>query len=175
MKPIRRLLLLFLGLISIVLYINAAFTQPHGVVAPAEVVRSIYRYHLSHNMHYTRKNVQRRKQWLSPTLLQLLMNEFRREEQYAKAHPKESFVPYMEGDPFTNSQEYPTSFRVGKTVLSDDKANVTVLLLWKAGGDKRNLEIQLVKLDSGWVITNIVNKDNGDDLVADLKRAKYLP
>ena len=159
--------------------IHSAFSQLQTSATPEAVVQSFYRFHFSHNMDFSRQNVQRRRQWLSPQLLGLLINEFHREDEYARAHPKESFVPYMEGDPFTNSQEYPSSFRVGKTVVSDEKANVSVLLLWKGrgkeGGDKRNLDIQLVREGGKWVINNILNKDNGDDLVANLKREKYLP
>ena len=83
------------------------------------------------------------------------------------------------GDPFTDSQEHPTSFRIGRSVVVGDKANVSVLLRWSArsswGRDERNLEIQLVRVRGMWLINNIVNKDDGDDLVVHLKREKYLP
>lgn len=90
--------------------VEAGLAQ-NRLAAPDQVVKSFYRFHFSHDMNFQKKNVRVRKQWLSPTLFQLLINEFRREEEYAKANPKESFVPYMEGDPFTNSQEFPTTFR----------------------------------------------------------------
>ena len=107
------------------------------------------------------------------------MNEFRRDADYARAHPSETYVPYMEGDPFTNSSEFPSSFRLGGYAVSGDHARVKVLLLWNArtsrGTDQRNLEIQLVKVGGSWRINDIVDTDHNDDLVTVLKREKYLP
>jgi len=146
---------------------------------PSEVVKSFYRFHLAHNMSFTRPNVVRRQAWLSSTLYKLLLNEFVRENQYSRSHPREEFVPYMEGDPFTESQEYPNSFRMGSSLVTGDKADVKVMLLWgtKGGksGDQRNIEVKLVKQNGKWLIDNIIDVDNKVNLVTDLKREKYLP
>jgi len=129
-------------------------------------------------MNFTRQSVRLKRRWITPELYGLLLNEFKREGEYGKAHPKEDFVPYMEGDPFTDSQEYPTSFRVGKASVSDDSAKVTVTFLWgsknSSSQDQRNTVIELVRNQGAWVIRNIVQAD-GRDLLTDLKREKYLP
>src|SRR5262245_15975556 len=95
--------------------VSASLSQTSKTLAPDATVRSFYTFHFAHNKNFTRANVQRRRQWLSPELLKLLLNEFKREDEYSKDHPNEDFVPYMEGDPFTSSQEYPTSFQLGKS------------------------------------------------------------
>ena len=146
---------------------------------PTGVVRSFYRFHLARDMNFTRRNVMRRKQWLSPALYRLLLNEFVREKEYGRSHPDESFVSYMEGDPFTSSQEFPTSFRIGNSLLTQNKADVKIIFLWSArssrGRDQRNVQIELIKRNGRWLIDNVIDTDNGGNLVADLKREKYLP
>jgi Protein of unknown function (DUF3828) len=157
---------------------GVGFAQ-HRSVSPAQAVRSFYTFHFSHDMGFTKQNVARRRKWLTPTLFQLLMNEFRRDEQYAKGHPNETYVPYMEGDPFTDAQVHPTSFRVGRSEVARNNATVAVLMAWSAGSregpDERNLRIQLLRIRGKWLIYNVVNRDDGDNLVADLKRTEYLP
>jgi len=84
----------------------------------------------------------------------------------------------MEGDPFTGSQEYPTSFRVGESTVADDSAKVPVTFLWGSKNrkpqDQRKTVIELIKNNGAWVIRNIVQAD-GQDLLTDLRREKYLP
>jgi hypothetical protein len=147
--------------------------------APTQVVRSFYRYHFSHDHNFLKRNISRRRQWLSPVLFRLLMNEFRRDEEYASAHPGYSYVPYMEGDPFTDSSEFPTSFRIGHVKTTGSKSIVNVVLLWSArssrGRDQKNLEIRLSKVRGKWLVDNIVNHDDRDDLVVTLNREQYLP
>ncbi|HYR77453.1 MAG TPA: DUF3828 domain-containing protein [Pyrinomonadaceae bacterium] len=158
---------------------DAAPSQTQMIASPRAVVRSFYRFHFSHDHNFIESNLYRRRKWLTPTLFQLLTNEFRRDEEYARAHPNESYVPYMEGDPFTNASEFPTSFRFGQTSVSGDRATVKVLLLWNArssrGTDQRNLEVRLVKVRGNWRIDDIVDTDHNDDLVTVLKREKYFP
>lgn len=177
MKPSRYFLILAFALF--LLPIKTTLAQGAGTDAPGMVVYSFYKFHFSHSKSFTKRNVLTRQRWLTPDLFHLLMNEFVREDQYAKSHPKESFVPYMDGDPFTNSQEYPTSFRSGSPVVSENEATVPVTFLWDAArrgdGDQRNIEIQLLRQRGRWLINNIVNKAAGDDLMVNLKREKYLP
>jgi len=158
---------------------KSTFAQGVKTDTPAAIVNSFYKFHFSHSKSFTKRNVLMRQRWLTAELFHLLMHEFAREDEYAKSHPKESFVPYMEGDPFTNSQEYPTSFRVGSSVVSENEASVPVLFMWGGGRssdrDQRKVDIKLEKQHGRWLIGNIVNKGDGDDLVVNLKRKKYLP
>ena len=166
-------------LVMLLLPVETALPQGAQSANPREVVKSFYRFHFSRSMDFTKQNILRRQRWLAPQLYKLLQNEFHREDEYSRSHPNESFVPYMEGDPFTQSQQYPTTFRVDKSVVCGNKANVEIVFLWSAkssrGRDERNVEIQLTKHNGKWLINNVIDKDSGADLLADLKREKYLP
>ena len=134
-------------------------------------VRSFYQFHFAHNKNFTPRNVQERKRWLTPELYNLLLQELKREAEESKAHPDEA--PYFEGDPFTDSQEYPDSFRVGKSDVNGDTSKVTVTLLWSArtsrGRDKRDIVVEVTKSGAGWLINDIVN-NQGRRLRDELKR-----
>lgn len=136
-------------------------------------VRSFYTFHLAHNKNFTVRNVQQRKRWLTPELYGLLLKELKQQAAESKAHPDEA--PYFEGDPFTDSQEYPDSYRVGKADLSGDVAKVTVTLLWSArtsrGRDKRDIVVELTRSTGTWVINDIIN-NQGSRLSDELKRER---
>src|SRR4030095_1803560 len=141
--------------------------------AALRAVRSFYAFHLAHNKDFNVRNVRLRKRWLTLELYNALLDELKREAQETKAHPDEA--PYFEGDPLTNSQEYPDSFRVGKAEVDGDLAKVTVTLLWSArtsrGRDKRVIVVEVAKGATGWLINDIVNNE-GSRLSAQLKRER---
>lgn len=159
MNPQRRTILiaaLFLSLQSLA-DAGVRAQQPNA----ASAVNSFYRFHLSHHMDFRARNIQLRRRWLTPEFYQLLLIEIKRQAAYSKAHPDE--VPDYDGDPFTDSQEYPDSFRVGKQVMDGERAKVTVTLLWSArtsrGRDKRDIVVEAVQGPSGWLIDDIVNSE----------------
>ncbi|HKA16920.1 MAG TPA: hypothetical protein VKN18_01270 [Blastocatellia bacterium] len=167
-------LVLLLGLLSAVLLVvgNPTFAQtakPED--AASRSVRAFYTYHLAHNKDFTVRNVQLRKRWLTPELYNLLLKELKRQAAASKAHPDEA--PDYEGDPLTDSQEYPDSFRVVKTEMAGDVARVTVTLQWSArtsrGVDKRDITVEATKGATGWLVNDIVNSD-GSKLQEDLKK-----
>ncbi|MFY9608682.1 MAG: DUF3828 domain-containing protein [Blastocatellia bacterium] len=139
--------------------------------AALSTARSFYRFHLAHNKDFTARNVQQRKRWLTPELYKLLIEELKREAEESKSNPDEA--PYFEGDPFTASQEYPDSFRVGKVDLEGELTKVTVTLLWSArtsrGRDKRDIVVEMKSAGGRWLIADIINND-GTRLLDDLKR-----
>jgi hypothetical protein len=140
--------------------------------APAiNAVRSFYSFHLAHNKDFSLRNVQQRKRFLTPELYGLLVGEIKRQAAYTKAHPDEA--PDFEGDPLTDSQEYPDSFRVGKADGSGDIVKVGVTLLWSArtsrGRDKRDIVVEMTKRGQAWLINDVVNSE-GTSLREDLKK-----
>lgn len=142
--------------------------------APAiNAVRSFYAFHLAHNKNFTFRNVQQRKRFLTPELYGLLVGEIKRQAAYTKAHPDEA--PDFEGDPLTDSQEYPDSFRVGKADGSGDVVKVAVTLLWSArtsrGRDKRDIVVEMTKRGQAWLINDVVNNE-GTSLREDLKKPR---
>lgn len=134
-------------------------------------VRAFYTYHLAHNKDFNVRNLQLRKRFLTAELYDLLMKQLKKQAAEAKAHPDEA--PDYEGDPLTDSQEYPDSFRVGKSESSEDTAKVSVTLLWSArtsrGKDKRDIAVEVTKVGSGWLIKDIINSE-GKRLTDDLKK-----
>lgn len=74
-------------------------------------------------------------------------------------------APEIDGDPFTDSQEYPTSFRVGAAAMSGDTALVPVRFSWKSG-DQRSVTVVLVPL-GGWRIADL-RYERGETLRSEL-------
>lgn len=167
--------LISLSSIAVVLSLGAALPARAQTASPqnaaAKAVRSFYTFHLARNKDFTVRNVQLRKRFLTAEFYGLLVKELKRQAADSKAHPDEA--PYFEGDPLTDSQEYPDSFRVGKAEVSDDLAKVTVTLLWSArtsrGRDKRDIVVELAKTGTAWLIDDIVN-NQGSRLRDELKR-----
>jgi hypothetical protein len=141
--------------------------------AALRAVRLFYAFHLAHNKGFTARNVQLRKRFLTGELYRLLLKELKRQAAETKAHPDE--VPDFDGDPFTDSQEYPDSYRVGKAETDGDLAKVTVTLLWSArtsrGRDKRNIVVEVTRSGAGWLINDIINNE-GSRLRDELKRER---
>jgi hypothetical protein len=138
----------------------------------ANAVSSFYRFHLSHNMDFRARNIQLRRRWLTPGFYQLLLNKIEQQAAYSKAHPDE--VPDFDGDPFTDSQEYPDSFQVGLQMASGAVEMIGVTLLWSArtsrGRDKRNITVALTQSSGRWLIDDIINNE-GSSLRDELKKA----
>ena len=163
--------------IAVIVALGAQATakpQTAGLQDPAaKAVRSFYAYHLAHNKDFTVRNIQLRKRFLTAELYGLLLKELKRQAAESKAHPDEA--PEFEGDPLTDSQEYPDSFRVGKAEVSGDVAKVTVTLLWSAktsrGRDKRDIVVETAKSGGGWLINDVIN-NQGSRLSAELKRER---
>ncbi|HEX9147704.1 MAG TPA: hypothetical protein VF958_00955 [Thermoanaerobaculia bacterium] len=86
---------------------------------PSATVRAFYAFHFAHDMAFTPESVRVKNRWLAPVLVDLCESYFRR-----PASSEE--VPEIDGDPFTDSQEYPKRFRVGAARVSGEAARVPV-------------------------------------------------
>ena len=168
----RIILLIGIALILSLGVGDSAAAQKTSSKDPAlSLVRSFYQFHFAHNKNFTTRNVQQCKRWLTPELYKLLVDELKRQAQESKAHPDEA--PDFEGDPFTDSQEYPDSFRAGESQVDGDLAKVTVTLLWSAktsrGRDKRDIVVELTRSIGGWLINDVINNE-GSRLRDELKK-----
>ena len=136
----------------------------------AATVKAFYTFHFKNKFDYSARGLKLRQRWLDATLYQLLMAENK------KARAKKDEPPDLEGDPFTNSQEYPNAFHIGDTKQEYEKAIVEVVFVWKDKGkvvEERNVEVELSKAKNLWKISNIIDKTNPDgDLLHFLKRSK---
>ena len=139
--------------------------------AAVRAVRSFYTFHLARNKDFTASNVRLRRRFLTADLYKLLLDELKREAARSKAQPDEA--PYFEGDPLTDSQEYPDSFRIGKAEVSGDRVKVTVTMLWSdktsRGRDQRDIVVEVAKTGASWLINDIISSQ-GSSLQAELKR-----
>ena len=170
----RARIILLIG-IALILSLGAqdsAAAQKTNPRDPAlSLVRSFYQFHVAHNKDFTTRNVQQRKRWLTPELYKLLLDKLERQAQQSKAHPDEA--PDFDGDPFTDSQQYPDSFRVGESHVNGDLAKLTVALFWSAkssrGREKRDIVVELTKSIGGWLINDVINNE-GSTLREELKK-----
>jgi hypothetical protein len=124
----------------------------------AATVKAFYAFHFAHKFDYSRRGLLQRRKWLEATLYKALVAEISKPTK-----PDE--VPDLDGDPFTNSQEYPNSFRLGNAKLEASKAEVQVVFVWSEKGkviEEKSLEVELVKSNGLWKIANLIDKSNPD-------------
>jgi hypothetical protein len=160
---------------AVVLSLGALFPAGAWATSPQDAavraVRSFYTFHLARNKDFTASNVRLRRRFLTAELYKLLLAELKREAEQSKTNPDEA--PYFEGDPLTNSQEYPDSFRMGKAEMSGDRVKVTVTLLWSArtsrGRDQRDIVVEVARSGASWLINDIID-NTGSRLQDELKR-----
>jgi len=115
--------------------------------SPSAVAQAFYAYHFAHDMAFTPEGVTARSAWLAPDLLALCRSYFAR-----PSRPDE--VPEIDGDPFTDSQEYPGSFNLGKAVVSENTARVKVSFSGP-GKTRRSLQVILARVDGSWLISDV--------------------
>ena len=141
--------------------------------SPRQTAQSFYRFHFTHGMDFTERNLRQRRRWLTAELYDLLRDEFRKEAERAKAHPDEA--PFVEGDPFTDSQEYPKSFRVGNSIASGGSALVRVVFVGAGrtprGRDEREVSVTMRWVGARWLIGNIKSA-GGEDLLTLLRKPR---
>lgn len=132
----------------IVFGLSPLFAQPNGPnPVLVDQVTAFYRFHFAHDMRFTRATVKARSAWLTPGLLKICAVYF--------ANPDApDQVPAIDGDPFTNSQEYPNSFEVGTSKQSKFTALVSVSFRWP-DGRKRSLSLTLVEQKRKWLIDDV--------------------
>lgn len=143
-----------IGFWMLLLFVCAA---PSAVVAqedeepppkpPFVVVQQFFQAHFAHDMAFTEASVREKQQWLTEDLSKKLLAELK------KPVPKGE-VPNIDGDPFTDSQEYPKSFKLTHSDVKGDKALVTVDFLWP--DDRTTVQVALLKTAKGWLIDDIV-------------------
>src|SRR5215216_6070498 len=131
--------------------------------AVASTVKAFYAFHFKHNFDYTERGLKQRQRWLDESLYKLLIAESKRSQETTK----QDEAPDLNGDPFTNSQEYPNSFRIGKVEQDGKNATVEVIFVWKEknkGIDQKRVRVQLARSAESWKIANII-AEGDDDLV----------
>jgi hypothetical protein len=114
---------------------------------PVATVRAFYAFHFAHDMAFTPESLRAKADWLAPDLLEL-------SEKYFEMPTSPDEAPAIDGDPFTDSQEYPTSFRVGAARVSGEAAWVPVRLAWRHG-PSRSVTVHLVRIARRWRVWDV--------------------
>ena len=88
--------------------------------SPAGIVERLLESHFARDMAFEGASVAAARPWLSPALHTLMT-------RYLAKPSSPDQVPAIDGDPFTDSQEYPTPFAVNAAVIRGATATVSVL------------------------------------------------
>jgi hypothetical protein len=125
------------------------------------IVKSFYRKHLAAgNTSYTERNILAKRKWLSKPLFDALVAE-------RKKSAKSDSAPYLNGDPFTDSQEYPSSFSID--TFDCRKAETTVKVTFTNQPETKWVIVKLVLQNHQWKIDNVFYQD-GNNLFANLRK-----
>lgn len=145
------------------LFTITGFAAGDAASDPAQTVQAFYDYHFKHDMGFDAKQMKARKAWLTPKLYTLITAAL--SKPVAKGD-----APDIDGDIFTDSQDTPTSFHVGKAVVEKDTAKVDVTLVWS--GEKKHLTVILAQVEHKWLIQDI---DYGDhrSMIKTLQQAAH--
>lgn len=139
-----------MGLLILPFLAAAAVAPAPAPKTPMEVVIALYADHFRHDKGFTKASVARKAGWLSPDFLARLNAELAR-----PGNPDE--VPTINGDPFTDSQEYPKRFRVGKAEITGDLTRIPVF--FTGNGRLRTVAVELRKTSDGWRVDDLVYED----------------
>jgi len=128
----------------------SVFGADNAQQTPRATVQQLFADHFKNDMGFTRDTVARKRNWLTPSLDQEIDTYFR--QPFPADEP-----PPINGDPFTNTQEYPTAFQVGEAVTEGVRANVPVVMT--IGPTPRTVRAQVVRQGSGWLVDDLIYED----------------
>ncbi len=126
-----------------------AFAKP---ASPEGVVQSLLERHFSGRMGMDSAAMQRVTPFLSASLLRHIAG-------YLALPVSPDEAPVIDGDPFTDTQEYPTRFSVQRGTVSGDRATVPVR--FADGYASRTLRYHLRSGAKGWRVDDIRYEHGG--------------
>ena len=130
---------------------TAPATSTETPVDPETAVGQLFDDHFMNDMGFTPASVARKRDRLTPELYAQIEAYFAR-----PTSPDE--VPPINGDPFTNTQEYPSAFAVSEGTQQDtDTTRVPVVMT--IGPDRRTVQVQLVRQAAGWLVDDLIYED----------------
>jgi hypothetical protein len=114
--------------------------------SPAGVVQRLLERHFAGDMSFDRKSVATKERFLSEGLSARIARYFSR-----PTSPNEA--PVIDGDPFTDSQEYPARFTVTEGVVAGNRASV--LVRFAEGHRVRPVTYVLRRERGGWRVDDV--------------------
>ncbi len=136
---------LLLGLDNVVWTLRAA----RAASTPAEIVQELLITHFTHDMAFTSESLARKNAYLSAGLRTRIAD-------YLAVPQADDAVPDINGDPFTDSQEYPDRFTLGAVRVSANKTVVPVH--FSDANTKRRVDYVLVNDAKRWVVDDLVDE-----------------
>jgi len=131
----------------------AASTSPSGVV------QGFLEQHFAGDMGFDRASVAKKQQWMTDRMRTAIAAYF------ARPTPTDG-TPIIDGDPYTDSQEYPTRFAVANAVVTATGATVSVRF---SDGYRDRVVVYALRRERGaWRVAD-VRYDHGDALMAQIK------
>jgi hypothetical protein len=127
--------------------------------APTEIVQELLVTHFTHDMGFTRESVGHKRDFLSSALQARIT-------RYLAAPRSPDEVPPIDGDPFTDTQEYPDRFRLGAVRATATRTIVPVH--FADARSKRRVDYVLVRDGPRWVVDDLVD-ERGQSLRALLR------
>jgi hypothetical protein len=116
---------------------------------PAEAVQELLVTHFTHDMGFTSESVRPKRGFLSVALQARIT-------RYLGARRPPDEVPRIDGDPFTDSQEYPDRFTLG--AARNTSQGVVVPVHFADAHSKRRVDYVLVREAGRWVIDDLVDE-----------------
>jgi hypothetical protein len=117
--------------------------------SPAEIVQELLVTHFTHDMGFTRESVAHKRRFLSAALQARIT-------RYLAAARSPDEAPPINGDPFTNSQEYPDRFTLGAARTTAQRTTVPVH--FADASSKRRVDYVLVREGARWVVDDLVDE-----------------
>jgi len=114
--------------------------------SPAAVVERLLERHFAGTMVFDAPHLAHLAPWLTSELTDGIRRYFAKPQD-----PGE--VPPIDGDPFTDSQDYPTRFAVGSATVHGDAAVVPARFSF--GVDSRVIEYLLRRERGGWLVNDL--------------------
>jgi len=121
-----------------------------SMASPEATALELLRIHMTQDMGFTTSSVEQKSVLLTDGLASAIADYF------ARPFPQDE-PPPINGDPFTNSQEYPSGFIVGKAVVNAEGASVPVR--FENGPRRYVIKFELQQVTNRWRIDNLVYED----------------
>ena len=121
-----------------------------GEVSPLATAQALLLAHFGGDMAFTRASTAAKARWLSPGLNRRIGAWMAR-----PADPNEA--PEINGDPFTDAQEYPTQFELEPASVQAGRAEVPVRL--RNDGRQWQLTLELLRIGANWRIDDVRYED----------------
>jgi hypothetical protein len=122
--------------------------------APTEIVQELLVTHFTHDMGFTRESVAHKRRFLSAALQARIA-------RYLAAPRPPDEAPAINGDPFTDTQEYPDRFTLGAARTTAQRTIVPVH--FADASSKRRVDYVLVREGRRWVVDDLVD-ERGESL-----------